>query len=218
MTMEIRSMKKKSLWCGFLILLILTGCASRESVLHLQPGQQVQEPTASSRAQVQLDLFREDFFREQEVIGGHFFHGEHQILKTGKGEIARILRSMIAQHLAENNVPFAYAGQGGLSANSAPVTMDGRISRLWLEVKSGVTHSKYELKIEITSRLQMGTDKKVISRTINVGEEAVKLTSQPAEMEKLLDKSLEEAARQIAQKVMEDLRAAGFVRSQGGWR
>jgi hypothetical protein len=223
MTMENR-LKKYSLWGGFLVFLLLAGCVPRESFLYLQPGQQLQAPpAASARPQVQLDLFREEFVRESGIIGGHFAHGERQLLKTEEGEIARTLRGMIAQHLAANNIPFTYGEEwnrspagSGWGESPLPVKIDGRISRLWLEVKSGLTHSKYELKLEVVSRLQLEPTKKVITRTVHVDEEVIKLTSQPAEMEKLLDKSLEEAARQIALKIIGDVKASGSSYFPGG--
>jgi hypothetical protein len=205
-------LKTYRVWCGFLVLLLLAGCVPRESFLYLQPGQQLQAPpAASARPQVQLDLFREEFARESGIIGGHFFHGERQLLKTEEGELARTLRGMIAQQLAASNISFTYGedwGQApaGTGRGEPPVKMDGRISRLWLEVKSGLTHSKYELKLEVVCRLQVEPGKKIITRTVHVEEEVIKLTSQPAEMEKLLDKSLEEAARQIALKIIGDIR------------
>jgi hypothetical protein len=222
MTMENR-LRRCSLWCGFLVFLLLAGCVPRESFLYLQPGQQLQAPPAASvRPQVQLDLFREEFSRESGLIGGHFFHGERQLLKTDEGRIARTLRGMIAQQLAASNIPFTYGEDWdrspagfGRSEPSVPVKMDGRISRLWLEVKSGLTHSKYVLKLEVVCRLQLEPGQKVITRTVHVNEEVVKLTSQPEEMEKLLDKSLEEAARQIALKVIGDLRASGSNNTRG---
>jgi hypothetical protein len=195
---------------GIVLAFLLTGCAAPGS-LYLQPGRGLSAPTASVRPVVQLEPFVEDFSAKG-VIGGHFFRNQHQLLKIKKQETARVLRQLVGKRLAEQGIPFAYGEQwngtiSGLDRIEPPMRLvvDGRISRLWLEVKSGVTHSNYAIQLDVSCRLGVVAEKKVISRTVHVSEEMVKFSSQPQEMEELLEKSLAEAARQIASKIVENV-------------
>lgn len=195
---------------GLVLALLLAGCAAREN-LYLQPGQGLPAPTASDRPVVQLAPFSEEF-GSNEVVGGHFFRNQRQVLKIEEGQTARALRRLIGSHLAERGIPFIYGEEWngaitGLERIQPPVRLvvEGRISRLWLEVKSGITHTNYDIRLDVDCRLGVVPDKKVISRTVHVSEEVIKFSSQPEEMEKLLDKSLAEAARQIALKIAENV-------------
>jgi hypothetical protein len=198
------------------LLFLLAGCAAREP-LYLQAGRGLPAPAVSGRPLVQLEPFIEDFGAER-VVGGHFFRTERQVLKVKEKETATALRRLIGQQLTERNIPFVYGEQWngtitGLDRIEPPVRLvvDGRISRLWLEVKTGVTHTNYAIGLDIGCRLGMVREQKVISRTVHVAEEMVKFSSQPEEMEKLLDQSLAEAARQIAMKIAENVgTAAGW--------
>lgn len=197
-------------WWVTVLAFLLTGCAAPGS-LYLQPGRGLAAPTASVRPVVQLEPFVEDFSAKG-VIGGHFFRNQHQLLKIKKHETASVLRQLVGKRLAERGIPFAYGEQwngtiSGLDRIEPPVRLvvDGRISRLWLEVKSGVTHSNYAIQLDVSCRLGVVPEKKVISRTVHVSEEMVKFSSQPQEMEELLEKSLAEAARQIASKIVENV-------------
>jgi hypothetical protein len=205
------------LWLGILaVLLAASGCATRESTLALQPGRQLLAPSAAGvRPLVRLDLFTEEGGVARSEIGVHVMRSERQILKVEEGELARALRRMISQQLTARNIPYSYGeelpvglGPGERVASSAvPMVIDGSISRLWLEVKSGVLHSNYKIELVVATRLHLGAEKKVISRSVHVNEEMVKLTSWPDEMEKFLDSSLEEAASQIVQKIVEQAEA-----------
>lgn len=192
---------------GIILASLLAGCATPPGTLFLQPGLSLPPPAASGRPLVQLAPFAEDFDAGK-VIGGHFFRNEHQVLKVRKQATALALQRMIARRLAARNIPFVYGGPwngtiAGLNRIKPPVRLvvDGHISRLWLEVKSGLTHSNYAIQLDVGCRLGVVPERKVISRTVHVSEEVIKFSSRPEEMEKLLDKSLAEAAREIALKI-----------------
>jgi hypothetical protein len=201
---------------GIILVWLLAGCGARDS-LYLRPGRGLPAPVPDGRPLVQLEPFMEDFGAER-VIGGHFFRTERQLLKVEEQQTGFALRRLIGQHLAEHNIPFVY-GEGwngtipGLDRIEPPVRLvvDGRISRLWLEVKSGITHSNYAIRLDVGCRLGVVPEKKVISQTVHVAEDMIKFSSQPEEMEKMLDKSLDEAARQIALKIAENV-GGGAVR------
>jgi hypothetical protein len=223
MMMEKSPVKPYKLWCGMLIILLLAGCAAQESILHLQPGrQQEAASSAAARPLVQLNLFTEERSGDSGVIGGHFFRADRQLLVVEEGETARALRRMIGRQLAEKNIPYIDGEElpigFGQSAPAVPMVVEGRISRLWLEVKSGVTHSNYEIKLDVVSQLHLLSEKKVISRGVQIEEEMIKFSSQPGEMEKFLDDSLEKAAHQIVLKIGEHINTVKFKNSHGSWQ
>ena len=207
-----RKWQKTGCWCVLFVGLFWLGACSPTGSIYLQPGKGGQEPPVSTvRPVVQLELFEEKF-DTGEVIGGHFFRAERQLLKVEEQEVARTLRRMIAQRLAEKNIPFTYGDEWnrtlvGLERIEPPVqvVVDGRISRLWLEVKSGLTHTNYQIDLEIACRLGVVPKEEVVSRTVHVSEEMIKFSSQPAVMEELVNKSLAEAAGQIVLKITESI-------------
>ena len=192
----------------FVSLLLLAGCAAPPP-LYLQPGRGLANPAMSNRPLVQLEPFAEDFGTEK-IVGGHFFQAQRQELRVKDKEIATTLRRMIAQQLAKRHIPFTYGEQwngtiSGLDRIEPPVRLvvDGGISRVWLEVKSGITYSDYSIGMDVSCRQGIVPEQKVVSRTVHISEDMIKFSSQPEEMEKMLDQSLAEAARQIATTIAE---------------
>lgn len=203
--------RRSSRWLGLILAFLLAGCAAPPGTLYLQPGSGLAAGEGSEWPVVQLAPFAEDFGPDGVIggaVGGRFFHSHHQLLKVRKQQTALALERLIGRDLAKRGLPSALGGSwngtiAGLDRIKPPVRLvvAGRISRLWLAVKSRITHSNYTIQLDVSWQLGMVGKKKVTNLTVHVSEEMVKFTSRPEEMEKLLEKTLAEAARQVALKI-----------------